>query len=870
MRRSILAMCVLGLMGCSSTPTPPEATPSGKQTSAFKTEVSTTAKVPKRIILFIGDGMGIPQVTAAAYANGGPLNMMKMPHYAWLTTHEYEYAATDSAASATAFATGHKTHYTGVSVKPGTTAETQSDPNTHLKTIMEWANELDLGTGLVATTRIVHATPAAFAAHRATRNDYEGVALDMSKANIDVLMGAGTQYFTQRADGLNLLDVMVKDHDYTYVADPSQLPNTEAKRLLALFHEKDMPYILDGGRAMSLNEMTNQAIAQLDRTHPEGFVLMVEGSFIDWCGHDLDAKCVVAETLDFDDTIGSALKYASGRDDTLVVVTADHETGGLSIMDPYYAERFSTVLGGEAAMTAATALKDPSFGHSAPPIEHFAIGARSAKPSPAAIPKPPEWGMIELADARFTAAWGHLSIASRPLFEGHRRFYGAHTVTMVPMFAQGPGAEYLSTVRDNADLGKALINLVKSRRNNAPKFNTANPEPVRPKNVVLMIGDGMGVNALTTATYLYGDTNISALPVQGFASTHSIDAVVNDSAAGATALATGKRTRKRTAGMVVQDATLVPGTSIIDYAEGHGIKTGIVTTTQLTHATPASFYADVDHRRKKWDIAKDFVSFKRRTAMSNGIDVVVAGGGADFDEAMRGELRKDGYTFKDAWDPSPVDGNVVMLVSDQGLPNAIERKASGMTLAAIARYALDHLAKGHDPFFLMIEGGQIDWELHHAKRDASVPSEVEDFDDAVAVVADFARQHGDTLLIVTADHDHSISAVDTHYPFAQKMCAAEKACGGSYEAIRLPVATEGIRHGEGLKDSSLQGVYTPSELILQYAWLVQEGMQKGDLDAPHSANLVPVFALGPWATELRGMTDQPDIGGLIHRWAKEK
>ena len=149
----------------------------------------------------------------------------------------------------------------------------------------------------------------------------------------------------------------------------------------------------------------------------------------------------------------------------------------------------------------------------------------------------------------------------------------------------------------------------------------------------------------------------------------------------------------------------------------------------------------------------------------------------------------------------------------------------------------------------------------------SVVNEVVDFDGAVAVAKAFAENRGDTLVVVTADHDHTMSLLDTHYPFKEGMCGVEKSCGGPYEAIRLPIAQSGIPHSQGLYDTAMQGDYAPSGLIMQYAWFVQAGMEKDkDLDAPHSANFVPVYAYGPWATKFAGMNDQPEIGQVLHEW----
>ena len=294
--------------------------------------------------------MGAPVVSAAAYAKGAPLEMMQMPHTSWLRTHEYEFVTTDSAASATALSTGHKTHFEGVSVAPGTGADREGQADSHLSHMVEASRAAGWRSGLVATSRIVHATPAAFAAHRAHRGSYEQIALDMADSGVDVLLGAGTRYFGNRSDKVDLLQGL-RDKGYTVATDAAQVAEAagSATKLVGLMHDKDMPSVsAEEPRAMSLAQMTQAAIDVLDCDNERGFFLMVEGSQIDWHEHAMDARGAVMETLDFDEAVGIARRYASERDDTLVIVTADHETGGLSLLDHPTIDPYIEQLGGGA------------------------------------------------------------------------------------------------------------------------------------------------------------------------------------------------------------------------------------------------------------------------------------------------------------------------------------------------------------------------------------------------------------------------------------------------------------------------------------------------------------------------------------------
>jgi len=855
---------VLALVACSSPQISPSATPEIKSQPVEVAKAKKPVVAPQRIILMIGDGMGMNYVTAAAYANGGPLKMMSAPEFGSLTTHEYEFAGTDSAASATAFATGRKTHHEGVSVTPGTTHENENDADRHMTTVLEFAHQAGWKTGLVATSRIVHATPAAFAAHRTNRNDAENIALDFAKSDVDLFMGAGSQYFNKRKDSRDLLKEM-NARGYATPLTVEAWKSVKEDKAIALFHDKDMPAVTSGERAMSLPTMVNEAVKFLDRDNPKGWVLMVEGSQIDWCGHALDASCAIAETLDFDDAVGNALTYARGRDDTLVVVTADHETGGLVTMDPEYAERFIEPLGGAKAVIKRAALTDPSLGEAPDPVMSFKLGARSDQVSPEPVAEKAPWGMDELSDDRFTLTWGHLSLASRSFWKGPDRFYGAHTVTLVPVFAEGPAARLVSAQTDNADLGDMLIRLVKDQN---PTSIPAMPK-TRPKNVILMIGDGYGFNSMALGNYALGELSERGLPVRGYVSTHGINRLVNDSAATATAMATGERTRAKSIGMVVKDGEFVPGVSVLSLAEAAGLATGLVTTTQLTHATPAAFFGARPDRGDTAGLAKDFVDFKEKSG-GDGINVVVAGGRAAFSKGQIAELKKQGTEVRETFDDTPTTANVAMLLAPEGLAGARARLRGNSpqpSLAKMTEFAINQLSNDPDGFFLMVEGGQIDWKLHDATRDETLVAEIDDFDRTVATVREFAKTHPDTLVIVTADHDHTISILDNHYVFASGRCGAEKRCGGTFQATDIPVKVESLLHADGFRDPLIRGDWPPAAVLVQYAWIVQEAMAMKSLSAPHSAHLVPLFASGPWSDEVRGYVDQPEIGRLLHTWA---
>ncbi|MHB0912389.1 MAG: alkaline phosphatase [Armatimonadota bacterium] len=254
---------------------------------------------PKNVILLIGDGMGTAQITLARLELSRALNIDSMPYAGLVTTHSADSKITDSAAAATALATGHKTANGMISTLPD---------GTKPETILEAAMRKGKAVGLVTTVTATHATPAAFGAHVGARSDETEIGRQYLAAGIGVIMGCGQPYF-DLAEAKRL--------GYTVVDSEEELGKAEGK-LLAHFEKRP-----------SLAVMTRAALSDLSQD-PDGFFLMVEGGQIDWRCHDNDAAGTVRETEDFDEAVGAALSFAK-RGDTLVVVTADHETGGLTI-----------------------------------------------------------------------------------------------------------------------------------------------------------------------------------------------------------------------------------------------------------------------------------------------------------------------------------------------------------------------------------------------------------------------------------------------------------------------------------------------------------------------------------------------------------
>ena len=272
----------------------------------------------------IGDGMGLPQITGTMYMNNNKSSFEKFTNIGFHKSHSSDNLITDSAAGATAFASGVKTYNGAI----GVDAKKQSVP-----TLLEMAEQKGMATGMVVTSSIVHATPAAFIAHVAGREDDEAIALDFLNTPIDIFIWGGEDYFNKRADGRNLikeltaLGYFITDSAHTEIANL----DIHTDKNVGYFTAKKEPSSFYEGRRYAI-EATDKALSFLKERSPEGFFLMIEGSQIDWGGHANDANYVVNEMLEFEKQIDAVLDFARKDGNTLVVVTADHETGGYAIM----------------------------------------------------------------------------------------------------------------------------------------------------------------------------------------------------------------------------------------------------------------------------------------------------------------------------------------------------------------------------------------------------------------------------------------------------------------------------------------------------------------------------------------------------------
>lgn len=273
----------------------------------------------KNVILLIGDGMGLAQMSSAYYFGEGTPNFSRFKSIGLHQNTPVGKVITDSAAGATAFSTGKKSYNGAIGVDKDTMP---------LPTILEMASKAQKSTGVIATSSLMHATPASFYAHVKSRKLYEDIALDFVSAPIDYAAGGGLKFFNNRSDKRDLVQELKGKGVVVSTEKESHMPQM-GKSFVGLLADDAMPKVSEG-RGEFLTTSTIQAIDFLSKDQ-DGFFLMVEGSQIDWGGHDNDADYIIGEVLDFDRAIGAALDFAERDGNTLVIVTADHETGGFSL-----------------------------------------------------------------------------------------------------------------------------------------------------------------------------------------------------------------------------------------------------------------------------------------------------------------------------------------------------------------------------------------------------------------------------------------------------------------------------------------------------------------------------------------------------------
>lgn len=410
--------------------------------------VCPLANAARNVIVMIPDGVSQAQfelASAVAEAEGVSLSLDRMERLGVVVTASASSEITDSAAAATAIATGVATNNDWVAVAPD---------GSELRTVLEMAEERGMRTGLITTVMLFDATPAAFGAHTESRRNYTDIAAALLDREIEVLFGGGRALY-EDSDLLGRASQL----GYDILRTAGDLNSTDAGRTLGLFAAEAMAYELDRDQAQepSLAQMTRKALELLDGS--EGFFLMVEGGKIDWAGHRGDAAAVAHDLLAFDDALDVALEYADTVGETLVVVVPDHETGGMAIPDDTLSSAgdfFGDVTSSAARIAellSANRENIESLIASRTPIEQLSSGeiARIRQAPDGYDPATYRWEP-DSTIAEIVSSYGGVTFST-----------SNHSSAPVPVFAYGAAVAQARQLQHLTDVGDLLIQAIQDR-----------------------------------------------------------------------------------------------------------------------------------------------------------------------------------------------------------------------------------------------------------------------------------------------------------------------------------------------------------------------------------------------------------------------
>ncbi|NPD47568.1 alkaline phosphatase [Lentimicrobium sp. S6] len=305
-KKSIFPLLILGLVSScqksSNTPIPIEP-------------VIPTQEVS--VIVLLGDGMGIPQITASWHEHDF-LNLQRFPYTGLTLTHTVDKIITESGAGSTALFTGVKTKYGYQGMGP---------QGQNLESLYNYLKQEDYLTGIISTSFLTDATLAALYRHGNDRYDYENIAFDYSHHYADFTIAGGQDHFDNRSDQINLIDSLKSQGVQIFYGNDA-ISGVQHLPSIGFMDPLRPPYILDG-RADFLK---NGSLKALDLFKNEPFFLFIEGALVDLAGHDESIENQVSETLEFDEVAGLMLDYAEQNENVLIVVVSDHESGALTLL----------------------------------------------------------------------------------------------------------------------------------------------------------------------------------------------------------------------------------------------------------------------------------------------------------------------------------------------------------------------------------------------------------------------------------------------------------------------------------------------------------------------------------------------------------
>lgn len=765
-------------------------------------KVGAQIKTPKNIIFLIGDGMGYNTITATNYYQSGKdstVSYQLFPVSYAMTTYngqaQQEYRSdsawldfewvrtsgryTDSAPAATAFSTGKKTYDGAIGV------DMNRNNITHF---MEYAMGIGKAAGVVTTVQFSHATPAGHVAHNTNRNNYEAIANEMLTSGLNVIIGAGHPDYDDNArlrdnkeymyvGGQNTWNTLKSGelNNWTFCDDSATVAsyakgvNIPEKLVVVPKVATTLQQVRNGNNVQipftdpfnigvnNLSELSLAALNVLNRD-TDGFVVMIEGGAIDWANHANQKGRMIEEQTDFNNTVNAVIEWVEengGWDNNLIVVTSDHECGYLL---------------GE---------KENDNKSTTNPVVNNGKGN---------VP-------------------------------GMKYNSSQHTNMLVPMYAKGAGSEVFHMFADRVDAlrGKYIDNTEIAKGFFFLWDVLAEKKQI--KNFIYMISDGWGENQIKATNYYMGETQAyESFPATLFMSTYHgmgkigstdiadfytsynsnkawndveyINIKPTDSAPAATAMGTGEKTYD---GSINISTARKPLKTLVEIAKEKGKSVGVISSVQFSHATPAAFGAAHNENRNNYaEIANEM--------LSGSMDVIMGAGHPDYDDNGRARTTKEyNYVGGEAtwnslksgslnkWTFTDEKDRLIDIANGENIPEKLvfvpkvattlqqAREGDGQivntstyntnvpTLADMTKASLNVLGKNQEGFFIMIEGGAIDW-TGHANQKGRLIEEQDDFNKSVDAVINWIEENSnwdETLLIVTGDHETGYLAGET-------------------------------------------------------------------------------------------------------------
>ncbi|KAJ8936806.1 hypothetical protein NQ318_003051 [Aromia moschata] len=882
-------------------------------------------KTAKNVILFLGDGMSIPTIAAARVYMGGEekqLAFEKFPYTGLSKTYCVDHQTADSACSATAYLGGVKANLGTIGVSAAVNKKNctaMNNPDNRVHSIARYFQLKGKKTGVVTTTRVTHASPAAVYAHTADRhwesdtsvaktgldpNACEDIAHQLifgeTGRNLQVIMGGGRKNLLpsdvideeghpgHRSDRVNLIEEWKKQKKalgvkYEYVWNREQLLNVsnDTEYLLGLFENGHMKYNVDRNRDTepSLEEMTETAIRLL-QNGDQGYFLFVEGGRIDTAHHDTWAHKAIDETAEFSKAVQKAVEMTD-EEETLIVVTSDHAH---TMSYAGYAQRGSDVFG-YAGMASDSNLYTILNYANGPGYKAVADGSRYVPSAeemnqvgfkwPSTSPLKSETHGADDVGVFAKGPWAHLS---------HRRHGGEHDRLMHPL----PRKRVADRLHVDVNEDKASYWQQHAQHTLREKVRQRLNTNIA-KNVIFFLGDGMSIPTLAATRMYLGDENeqlyFERFPYTALSKTYCVDSQVADSACSATAYLGGVKCNIATIGVTAavelndcegmskQENHVL---SIAKWSQDAGKRTGLVTTSTVTDASPAGTYGHTANRRWQDDttiledgenvtkcndlayqLIKNDVGRKFHVILGGGSQVFLPNGTSD--KLGSKGTRSDGVNLIEDWlyDKKANGDNARYIWNRTGLGE----------LDKDTNYVLGLFSESYMPFNLdrnttltpsleeMTEAaikiaGRID-QAHHAALAKKAMDETSELSKAVKKAVELTNEE-ETLIVVTADHAHTLSIAG--YPERNNDILGSP--GDDEEGnVRLTLS---YANGPGYRDSGHDySKDDTSNKEYQFPGLFNLSSET------HGGDDVAIFANGPWAHLYAGVLEENVIPHIM-------